>query len=527
MTNMAFAQFRQQSLPKLSMSKDIARRDSLSSSRTRDSGYNSDLDVSFSPLDYLDTDQGMLHQQEQDEEIEKWIKDNLPSHSRPKQRVSSITSISSASSCDMYTATDPSEDEHDAHNIPASSRLTRSVIKTIEVIMRKVEVNLRYSAFIQCNGGNGSASASYNSSLSHQGGRRVFQGVGKRKSRADDNPPPNEDDDEGPNKRRRGSLATVESSDSGLRFACPFYKHEPNRYRNRRTCPGPGWPTVHRMKEHLYRAHAQSIYCPRCYTMFDTDTDLSNHLRSAHCQVSAPQPIEGIDRETLKALRKRSPALRLEEDKWRDVYHLLFPDVGVEDTPSPFYDGDAPSEDSRRFRRELLRRVQQELINTAGQLPGAVEQQLLHQVAHIIRRCEDDLLSSFDASTLSVPSLSDRRTSTSSTTSTMSTPPNPRPGRRPPSPLAATTEEPDTIPPSAPIYSNLPSATHDGSWHVAPGQRQREPEPAVNFRSVPWDHAPAPTPSSEWIDWDAIFPPGPDTVCNEALAGFSVPMWTQ
>jgi hypothetical protein len=69
--------------------------------------------------------------------------------------------------------------------------------------------------------------------------------------------------------------------------------------------------------------------------MFDADVDLSNHLRSAQCPVTEPQPIEGIDRETLKALRKRSPALRLEEDKWRDVYHLLFPEVALEDIPSP------------------------------------------------------------------------------------------------------------------------------------------------------------------------------------------------
>jgi uncharacterized C2H2 Zn-finger protein len=424
---MASTEYRQHSLPKLSTPKDLARRDSLSSSRTRDSGYNSDLDVACSPLDYIDTDQRMLlcvwrkeeadtsldiflaplpslvtpfvrgstvstklcgdfqtpkrlrranitshplvtgttsginqyfgtsaeasksdadynphsHSQTQsnlaaqDEEIEKWIKDNLPSHNRPKERVLSITSISSASSCDMYTATDPSEDEHEVHDHGARLRLTRSAIKTIEVIVKKVEVNLRYSAFLQCNGGNSCTTARSRTSFSHQSDRKASQSAGKRKSRSDDHPPPNEDEDEGPNKRRRGSLATISNSDTWSRFACPFFKHEPNRYRNRRTCPGPGWPTVHRMKEHLYRAHAQSIYCPRCYTMFDTDTDLSNHLRSAHCHVSAPQPIEGIDRETLKALRKRSPALRLEEDKWRDVYHLLFPHVAVGDTPSP------------------------------------------------------------------------------------------------------------------------------------------------------------------------------------------------
>lgn len=31
-------------------------------------------------------------------------------------------------------------------------------------------------------------------------------------------------------------------------FACPFYKHNPERYETSRTCCGPGWATVHRVK---------------------------------------------------------------------------------------------------------------------------------------------------------------------------------------------------------------------------------------------------------------------------------------
>jgi hypothetical protein len=269
----------------------------------------------------------------QSNDIDQWIKDNLPSRDRPKERLSSIISLSSASSCEIQTNTDVSEDEHeDGFHTPRPA-LPRSTLKTIDVIMRRIEVNLAFVAHTQCNGGKTSNASTSTASTPPQGSRKTSQGVGKRRSR--DHPPPHDEEDDGANKRRRGSLATVESSETGLRFACPFFKHEPNRYRNRRTCPGPGWLTVHRMKEHLYRAHAQSIYCPRCYTMFDADIDLSNHLRSAQCHVSAPQPVEGIDRETLQALRKRSPALRLEEDKWRDVYRLLFPDVAAEDIPSP------------------------------------------------------------------------------------------------------------------------------------------------------------------------------------------------
>lgn len=32
------------------------------------------------------------------------------------------------------------------------------------------------------------------------------------------------------------------------RFACPFYKHDSQLYGSRRSCLGPGWPTVRKMK---------------------------------------------------------------------------------------------------------------------------------------------------------------------------------------------------------------------------------------------------------------------------------------
>jgi hypothetical protein len=270
-----------------------------------------------------------------DDGIEQWVKDNLPSHHRPRERVLSITSLSSSSSCELHTNTDVSDDEEGAQHETAQPSSLRSATRTIEHILRDVDTNLCRAAYMQCNGGTGSNGSSGEAAVPQQSSRKASHSSGKRKSRSDDRLSPNDNEEEGPNKRRRGSLATTEGSEAGPRFACPFYKHKPHRYRTRRTCPGPGWTTVHRMKEHLYRAHAQSIYCPRCYSMFDADTDLSTHLRSQDCQLSAPQPVEGIERETLKVLRKRSPALRLEEDKWRDVYRLLFPNVDETDIPSP------------------------------------------------------------------------------------------------------------------------------------------------------------------------------------------------
>lgn len=272
-------------------------------------------------------------QASQDEEIEKWVNENLPSCNKPEQRSLSITSLSSTSSCDMYTSTDVSDDEYENEKVP---RQAKSTVKVIEFIIRKVEISLRHAAYKQCMGNDTSNThTGVSIPTSQSGGKTSLSSGSKRKARQDSLPPDDEDNEGSPNKRRRGSVTASDESEMGTRFACPFYKHDPNRYRNRRTCPGPGWTTVHRMKEHLYRSHAQPIFCPICYTTFKSDKEQSNHVRLQQCERSSPQQMDGIDRETVWNLRKRTTALRLEEDKWRDVYQILFPHVPAADIPSP------------------------------------------------------------------------------------------------------------------------------------------------------------------------------------------------
>jgi hypothetical protein len=266
-------------------------------------------------------------------DIEQWISINLQPR-QPKERNSSIVSLSSTGSCDMYSNTDDNSEDEDVGGTP--STLSKATLKTIELIMRKIELNLSYAAYMQCAGSQSSKAQGSSASTTRASRGGSLASGGKRKSRIEDSLPPDDPDEDGSNKRRRVSITTTtEDSENGPRFACPFYKHDPTRYRNRRTCPGPGWPTVHRMKEHLYRSHAQPIFCNRCYLMFDSDNELSSHQRADPCPVSEPQPVDGIRRETLKSLKKRSLAGRLEEDKWRDTYQLLFPDVSPADIPSP------------------------------------------------------------------------------------------------------------------------------------------------------------------------------------------------
>lgn len=125
--------------------------------------------------------------------------------------------------------------------------LSKATLKTIELIMRKIEVNLAYVAYVQCANGQSAKASAAGDTV--RGRRGSAQGSArKRKARNNDGLLPEDEEEDGVNKRRRVSVTTTEDSENGPRFACPFYKHDPNRYRNRRTCPGPGWPTVHRMK---------------------------------------------------------------------------------------------------------------------------------------------------------------------------------------------------------------------------------------------------------------------------------------
>lgn len=51
-----------------------------------------------------------------------------------------------------------------------------------------------------------------------------------------------------PNKRQKLVSDPKDGPSVSTKLACPFYKRDPEKYRNQRSCPGPGWNTVHRLK---------------------------------------------------------------------------------------------------------------------------------------------------------------------------------------------------------------------------------------------------------------------------------------
>jgi hypothetical protein len=122
------------------------------------------------------------------------------------------------------------------------------------------------------------------------------------------------------------------------RFACPFFKRRPAEYMQKKSCPGPGWDNVHRMKEHLYRSHEILWQCERCGEVLENEADLRRHQKSeTPCQVRSFVPAGGMTLERRDQLRsrKRAAGWKTEEEKWLDIYSILFPDDDLSNMPTP------------------------------------------------------------------------------------------------------------------------------------------------------------------------------------------------
>jgi hypothetical protein len=80
------------------------------------------------------------------------------------------------------------------------------------------------------------------------------------------------------------------------------------------------------------------LHCRRCYTTFGNEGQLTDHSRSTDtCIVRNAKPPEGFDKDQEKSLRGRKNMFQAdsEEEKWKIVYLILFPDTALGELPSP------------------------------------------------------------------------------------------------------------------------------------------------------------------------------------------------
>lgn len=147
---------------------------------------------------------------------------------------------------------------------------------------------------------------------------------------------------------QEGNLSATEESptDAGgrnpaeKRFACPYYKSNPGKFRHKRTCCGPGWPTVHRVKEHLYRCHTIGKHtCSRCLNKYKSAAELLAHQRAAvSCETRTDAFSEGTmfpSQEEALRVKKRVPPNTTEEQRWNEVYMVVFPEEQADALPTP------------------------------------------------------------------------------------------------------------------------------------------------------------------------------------------------
>ncbi|QDS75604.1 hypothetical protein FKW77_006447 [Venturia effusa] len=333
--------------------------------------------------------------------------------------VTSLTSLPSSNSLGSSAECDSDSeftDEEEGAGRASCHGVSSDVKKMIKYLLCKVQWHLYFSSVYHC--ANSSMATSAMRAFGNSADRLnspSLSACAKNYSAMDTS------EDAHLKKRRKVKRGIGADPMTLCRFACPFYKHDPQIYGSRRSCSGPGWPTVHKMKQHLYRAHAEPTQCPRCHLVVDTDADLRNHIRGEPCPVAEPHPMEGITREQLQILTKRAAPCRLEEDKWMDVYRLLFPGELEADLPSPCkllsisiltiadlmvvqdYEHGMATERSRQFRRDLLRMIRIELFSLARRATGQVEEHLLGNIAGIVQRCQRELISSRQSTAQNTP----------------------------------------------------------------------------------------------------------------------------
>ncbi|KAI8633617.1 hypothetical protein F5Y19DRAFT_246513 [Xylariaceae sp. FL1651] len=207
----------------------------------------------------------------------------------------------------------------------------------------------------------------------------------KLSDRFDKNDQNDENDSDSEGDDRKPQKLTKSSPRRNPRFACPFFKHSPQKYLHERTCSGPGWASVHRVKEHLFRRHKLPQFrCTRCTWEFGSSKELNLHQRATQpCELRQEAPLEGVSplQEAQLKSRKKEFTSIPETEKWTNVYSILFPKVNRSDIPTPFYEY-AEMTNHESSRKQGLSDLEQ-MVDLASyeayleaELPPALHQEL-------------------------------------------------------------------------------------------------------------------------------------------------------
>ncbi|KAH6656714.1 hypothetical protein BKA67DRAFT_552823 [Truncatella angustata] len=194
---------------------------------------------------------------------------------------------------------------------------------------------------------------------------------------------------------RNGNKRARKTAEEKLLFACPFFQQDPTQHCTQRSCTGPGWPSIHRLKEHLTRRHLLPKHtCPRCREPMADALALEGHLRSdVPCVKRDVVRMLGIDEAQEKKLkeRKKTSGSLTEEHKWKDIYMILFPRSNKNALPSPYYDSRHPvtiaksAAQWKKFKKHIHDELPQAVQKRVEQRFDGVKVELLHGLSDIIQ----------------------------------------------------------------------------------------------------------------------------------------------
>ncbi|KAK1719646.1 hypothetical protein BDP67DRAFT_573985 [Colletotrichum lupini] len=231
---------------------------------------------------------------------------------------------------------------------------------------------------------------------------------GRRKGKglADDGDEDDESAEDGDGSERRRKVPSMQDGPKVIPLACPYFKWDPHGCPRKKECAGPGWPSVHRVKEHLYRRHGSPFECPRCRRDLKAQSALNSHLKLAQiCEVNNELNLSGRFRfgpDIERRLRVRCSSKQTEADKWKHVYRTLF-DVREDEIPTPYYDHDVSAIDREETwkeytRREIMILLRERIEAEVGRRFAAMAPELIDGLRDIVHDLELVLRENFEKS---------------------------------------------------------------------------------------------------------------------------------
>jgi hypothetical protein len=142
----------------------------------------------------------------------------------------------------------------DGSSYPTETYVDERKTQIIDSIVSKVTQWMR-SMFDSCRKGAGGNSAgasgrpdeSQGSSSKAKTSNPTNPSNQKRKATEIDDGETDDDDEEEHKEDRKSGKKPVQNCEN-RKYACPYFKYNPTKYREWRVCPGPGWADIHRLK---------------------------------------------------------------------------------------------------------------------------------------------------------------------------------------------------------------------------------------------------------------------------------------